>query len=93
MTDRSPASLAGPLDEPDDVALLGDLATARRDLEAQIARRVVGQHAVVEQLLTAMLAGGHALLVGVPGWPRRCSCRPSRARSPSTSAGCSSRPT
>ena len=28
---------------------------------------MVGQHEVVEQLLAAVLAGGHALLVGVPG--------------------------
>jgi MoxR-like ATPase len=51
----------------DDVALLGELADARRALGAQIARRVVGQREVVEQLLGAVLAGGHALLVGVPG--------------------------
>jgi MoxR-like ATPase len=51
----------------DDVALLGELAAARRALGEQIARRVVGQREVVEQLLGAMLAGGHALLVGVPG--------------------------
>ena len=51
----------------DDVALLSELAAARRDLGEQIARRVVGQREVVEQLLGAMLAGGHALLVGVPG--------------------------
>ena len=39
------------------------LARAR----AEIARRIVGQDAVVEQALTAILSGGHALLVGVPG--------------------------
>jgi MoxR-like ATPase len=51
----------------DDVALLRELAGARRALADQIARRVVGQHEVVDLLLTALLAGGHALLVGVPG--------------------------
>ena len=28
---------------------------------------IIGQRVVVEELLVAMLAGGHALLVGVPG--------------------------
>jgi MoxR-like ATPase len=58
----TPASATG-----DDVALLRELAGARRALADQIARRVVGQHEVVDHLLTALLAGGHALLVGVPG--------------------------
>ncbi len=33
----------------------------------EIARRVVGQSVVVDQILMAIAAGGHALLVGVPG--------------------------
>jgi MoxR-like ATPase len=36
-------------------------------LRAEVARRVVGQDAVVEELLLAIVAGGHARLVGVPG--------------------------
>jgi MoxR-like ATPase len=51
----------------EDLTLLERLADARRALEAEIARRVVGQHEIVEGLLTALLADGHALLVGVPG--------------------------
>ncbi|HEY5218861.1 MAG TPA: AAA family ATPase [Gemmatimonadaceae bacterium] len=46
---------------------LAQLAAAHRDLKAQIGRRIVGQHAIVDDLVTALLAGGHALLVGVPG--------------------------
>src|SRR5690606_10273941 len=37
------------------------------ELRTAIAQAVVGQDAVVEQLLVALLAGGHALLEGVPG--------------------------
>ena len=44
-------------------ALAPVLAAVRRE----IAQRVIGQDAVVEQILMAMAAGGHALLVGVPG--------------------------
>ncbi|MEM7423309.1 MAG: MoxR family ATPase [Pseudomonadota bacterium] len=34
---------------------------------AEIAKRIVGQKSVVDQSLIAILSGGHALLVGVPG--------------------------
>jgi MoxR-like ATPase len=36
-------------------------------LRAQVRRRIVGQERVVEDVLVCLLAGGHALLVGVPG--------------------------
>ena len=39
------------------------LGTARE----MIGRRVIGQDEVVDQALVALLSGGHALLVGVPG--------------------------
>lgn len=47
-------------------------ATARaqstvRQIREQIARAVVGQDEVIDQLLAAFLAGGHVLLEGVPG--------------------------
>ncbi len=51
----------------DDVRLLERLTEARARLEAEIERRIIGQHVIVEGLLTALLADGHALLVGVPG--------------------------
>ena len=42
------------------------LAAASR-LREQVARRIVGQGDVLDEILMAILAGGHALLVGVPG--------------------------
>ena len=50
-----------------DVELLERLASARRDLLSQVARRIVGQADVLDGILTAIFSGGHALLVGVPG--------------------------
>lgn len=41
-------------------------ATLGRAVE-EIGQRVIGQEAVVKQTLTALLSGGHALLVGAPG--------------------------
>jgi MoxR-like ATPase len=54
-------------DDSRDVELLDQLAQARAALNAQIARRIVGQRDVVDNLVATILAGGHALLVGVPG--------------------------
>jgi MoxR-like ATPase len=50
-----------------DVELLDRLAEARRVLLEQVRQRIVGQQEVIDGILTAILAGGHALLVGVPG--------------------------
>jgi MoxR-like ATPase len=61
---RPPAAPAG---DERDVELLDELARARSALMAQIAQRIVGQQEVVDNLVAALLAGGHALLVGVPG--------------------------
>jgi MoxR-like ATPase len=36
-------------------------------LRRQVAQRIVGQEEVIEGILTAILSGGHALLIGVPG--------------------------
>jgi MoxR-like ATPase len=40
---------------------------AARRLKAEVGRRIVGQERVIEEILMALMAGGHALLVGVPG--------------------------
>lgn len=37
------------------------------DIRAEVAKAVVGQEAAVDALLVALLAGGHALIEGVPG--------------------------
>ncbi len=53
-----------------DDALLAEaeaaVATMRR-VRAEIGRRIFGQDRVVDETLVTLLAGGHALLVGVPG--------------------------
>ncbi|HEY5242378.1 MAG TPA: MoxR family ATPase [Polyangiaceae bacterium] len=50
-----------------DVELLEKARESSRKLRSAIAVRVVGQDEVVELMLVALLARGHALLVGVPG--------------------------
>jgi MoxR-like ATPase len=50
-----------------DVDLLAQAAAASKSLHDAISQRVVGQNDVVDLMLIALLARGHALLVGVPG--------------------------
>ena len=50
-----------------DLQLLERVAEVAQELRNEIEKQIVGQHVVVEGLLTALLANGHALLVGVPG--------------------------
>ncbi len=50
-----------------DIELLERLAQARKEILDQVGRRIVGQKEVLEGILTAIVSGGHALLVGVPG--------------------------
>src|SRR5512141_3076673 len=44
-----------------------DLLAAAARLRAEVGKRIVGQEEVLDEILMALLAGGHALLVGVPG--------------------------
>jgi MoxR-like ATPase len=50
-----------------DLAELDELRTAHREIRQQIARQIVGQDDVVDQLLIAVFARGHCILEGVPG--------------------------
>ena len=51
----------------DDVQSVHKLNDAYRRLVAELGRVIVGQQQVIEELLIAMFARGHCLLVGVPG--------------------------
>jgi MoxR-like ATPase len=54
-------------DTHDEQALLEKAKNAHAELHRAVASRVVGQERVVDLMLVALLARGHALLVGVPG--------------------------
>jgi len=46
-----------------------------QDILDQVSQRVVGQQAMVERLLIALLTGGHVLLEGVPGLAKTLTVR------------------
>ena len=50
-----------------DVTAIQNLVQKRIELKKEIAKIIVGQDDVVDQILLSIFSGGHALLVGVPG--------------------------
>jgi len=50
-----------------DPARIDQLQDAHQAMRREIAHRIVGQDRVIEEMLIALFAGGHALLEGVPG--------------------------
>ena len=50
-----------------DVELLSRAGEIGQELRSAVEKRIVGQHHIVDGILTAMMANGHVLLVGVPG--------------------------
>jgi len=53
--------------QKDDIEAVKALNAAYKKMSEQVARVIIGQSAVVEQVLVAIFCRGHALLVGVPG--------------------------
>ena len=50
-----------------DITAVENLVKKRIALKTEIAKIIVGQDVVVDQILLSIFSGGHALLVGVPG--------------------------
>src|SRR5205807_1913869 len=50
-----------------EIEAAGELVQKFRDVKREVAKVIVGQEAVIDQLMIALLARGHCLLVGVPG--------------------------
>ena len=59
-TDRAP-------EVDHDIDLLEKAADVSAAMRVQVGKRIVGQREVIDEMLVALLANGHALLVGVPG--------------------------
>jgi MoxR-like ATPase len=50
-----------------DAAIFDQLQAARPRILSEISKAIVGQQEVVEQILIALMAGGHCLITGAPG--------------------------
>jgi MoxR-like ATPase len=51
----------------DDVGAIDELRAVYKKVRAELAKVIIGQDLVIEQLLICVLARGHGLLMGVPG--------------------------
>ncbi len=57
----------GPTEPPDIPAVAQRVARGRERILAEIRKVIVGQDAVIDQVLIALFTGGHCLITGVPG--------------------------
>jgi MoxR-like ATPase len=67
MSQPDPASAPTLVRAADQQAAIAEVRAAYAKLREQIARTIVGQDQVVDQVLMAIFCRGHALVVGVPG--------------------------
>jgi MoxR-like ATPase len=51
----------------DDVALADRMKVGRQMILDELAKRIIGQHDVIELVLLSLFVGGNSLIVGVPG--------------------------
>ena len=52
---------------PEDLRLVQEMKQFAENIRAEVGKIIIGQKGVVDEILMAMIAGGHALLVGMPG--------------------------
>ncbi len=51
----------------EDLSAIEHLKTARQSIKTELAKVIIGQERVIDEILTAIFTRNHALLVGVPG--------------------------
>ncbi|MFZ1288988.1 MAG: MoxR family ATPase [Melioribacteraceae bacterium] len=51
----------------DDVELVKQLQNSIKEIKSEVSKVIIGQHEIIDNLLTSLLSKGHCLLVGVPG--------------------------
>ena len=64
---RNPLMAGGQAASQSDLDAIGRLGAARKTLKQEIAKVIIGQEHIVDDLLTAIFARGHCLMIGVPG--------------------------
>jgi len=55
------------IDSQDDVLLVEQISSTVKNIKKEIAKVIVGQDEIIDQLLISLFAKGHCLLIGVPG--------------------------
>src|SRR5262249_39806947 len=62
LTSGTPA-----FDSADDIALADKMDNGRKEIIAELQKKIVGQSDVIELVLLTLFVGGNSLIVGVPG--------------------------
>ena len=55
------------LKSPDDIALADRMNNGRKEILAELHKRIIGQGDVMELVLQTLFVGGNSLIIGVPG--------------------------
>src|SRR5689334_8052216 len=55
------------MDSPEDIALADRMNASRKRIETELAKLIVGQKDVIDQVMLTLFVGGNSLIVGVPG--------------------------
>jgi MoxR-like ATPase len=50
-----------------DIGVASRLSAAVKNIKAELGKKIIGQHEVIDDLFACFLSGGHCLLIGVPG--------------------------
>ena len=58
-----------------DIQMLEELGQFKQKILSEIHKVIIGQDAVLEKILTCLFAGGHCLLIGVPGLAKTLTVR------------------
>jgi MoxR-like ATPase len=66
LTEEKPAEALTSVD-PEQRETVERLTAGRARIQAELAKVIVGQQEVIEQILIALFAGGHCLITGAPG--------------------------
>ena len=67
MTERTGTVAKSSATSDQDVAAIDELRALYQKIRTEVAKTIIGQDEVIEQLLICIFSRGHALLMGVPG--------------------------
>ena len=56
-----------PQDQEEEARVVEQLRAGRDAIRCELAKTIVGQNEIIEQLLISLMAGGHCLITGAPG--------------------------
>jgi MoxR-like ATPase len=63
------------MESAEDIALADRMNAGRRKIKDEIAKLIVGQESVVDQIMLTLFVGGNSLIVGVPGLAKTLTVR------------------